>query len=165
LCMLRAGAPATRACPSFVSTFNLKDISSSYMSYICYHVLMPFIATHPIILIGARNSQWLLLKPLSDCSQYLRTFSQELKIPKRKGIMSIESFTLILASSCSDLSIRTLAMLYSIELINGSGESQEVYCKPNCHTNMEYLMRMAPDIKVTRFPSLCHSQRISRYRA
>jgi hypothetical protein len=49
-------------------------------------------------------------------------------------------------------------MLHSIELIDGPEEGQEVYCKPNRHTYMEYLMRMAPGVKVSRFPSLRHSQ-------
>lgn len=49
-------------------------------------------------------------------------------------------------------------MLHSIELVDGLEKGQELYCQSNRYTDVEYLMRMAPDVEVPRFPSLCYSQ-------
>ena len=48
-------------------------------------------------------------------------------------------------------------MLHSMEMIQGSNKRQKVNCKPNCHPNMEDLMRMTPDVKAPRLPRLRQS--------
>jgi hypothetical protein len=61
--------------------------------------------------------------------------------------------------SCSrSYSIRALAFLHSIELIQSLDKRQKVNRKPNRHPHVEYLMRMAPDVKEARFPRLRQSQ-------
>jgi len=49
-------------------------------------------------------------------------------------------------------------MLNNIELINGPEKGQEMSCKPNRYTRMEYLIGMIPNVRIYRFPNLCNSQ-------